>query len=108
MNDDVTDEEIGQLWCNSDRDPRIVRSISEVAADAELRSPALPADRPQPRTAALLSDAEIESLDEYDLEGLWPRGGERRVVQLGRGIPQGCSITPQHLPRMASAPTRSI
>lgn len=104
MSDDVTDDEVEQLW-RSERDPRIVRSISEVAAEAELRRTA---GRPAPRTAALLSDAEIASLDESDLEALWPRWGERRTAQLGRGIPPGLTITPQHLPHSANAPVRSL
>lgn len=78
------------------RDPRMVRTIGEVADDAEARLASRQA-RGIDEPADLGFD--ILSLHESELEGLWPTWGERRVASLGRGIPPGVSITPQHLPR---------
>lgn len=91
-------DELMFLQATSQRDPRVVRSIGEVADDAEARLAS--------RQARGIDDEAVEdlgfdilSLHESELESLWPTGGERRVASLGRGIPPGITITPQHLPQ---------
>lgn len=88
------------LQAASQRDSRVVRTIGEVADDAEARLASRLASR-QARGIDEPADLgfDILSLDESELESLWPTWGERRVASLGRGIPPGVSITPQHLPR---------
>jgi len=96
---DLTDEPVA-------RDPRVVRSIESVAHDAEARRYRQEREEypgPGPDDDDLgWSDAEILSLDESELECLWPQWGDRRCSQPGRGIPAGVTVTPQHLPRTAS------
>lgn len=104
-NSDSSD--LTSLWTHH-RDPRVIRSIGEVANDAEARL----ASR-QARGIDVDADADAEldfdilSLHESELEGLWPTWGERRVASLGRGIPLGLTITPQYLPKGGSE-SRSI
>ena len=93
------------------RDPRIVRSIEEASREAEARLP-------QRRQRGLeysdtdddpgMTDDEVLALGESDLECLWPRWGERRAAQLGRGVPPGVTVVPQHLPRTASSGGRPL
>lgn len=101
-NDDEGDsDDLIFLQAAAERDPRAVRTIGEVADDAEARM----ASRQASRQARGMDDEPVDlgfdilSLHESELEGLWPTWGERRVASLGRGIPVGVSITPQHLPR---------
>jgi hypothetical protein len=90
------------------RDPRTVRSIEDASRDAEIRlsrrqrgsecgfAPSADGDLG-------MTDDEVLALDESDLECLWPAWGERRAAQLGRGVPPGVTVVPQHLPRSASS-----
>lgn len=104
VNEDVNEEELGELFqSRATRDPRVVRSIESVAMDAEARRPRPRHGDPEEESDCGLSDDEIFSLHESELEGLWPQWGERRCAQLGRGIPAGVEVTPQHLPRTASS-----
>lgn len=80
-----------------ERDPRVVRSVNEVADDAEARMASRQARGIREPAGELAFD--VLSLHESELECLWPAWGERRVAALGRGIPPGVTITPQHLPR---------
>jgi len=104
-NSDDDDSDLTALWATPNRDPRVVRSIDEVAdADARLAS--------QTRGIGELAeeqelDFDIPSLHESELEGLWPTWGERRVASLGRGIPLGLTITPQYIPK-GGGESRSI
>lgn len=89
-------DDLIHLWATPQRDPRVVRSVNEVADAAEARLAS--------RQARGIHEPEelgfdILSLHESELEGLWPTWGERRVASLGRGIPTGVTITPQYLPR---------
>ena len=94
------------LWEPRARDPRIVRSIESVADDAEARHASLrrggERDEQDDNDDLGWPEAEIFALHESELECLWPQWGERRCAQLGRGIPAGVTIEPQHLPRTAS------
>lgn len=100
-NSDNSDgSDLTSLWTH--RDPRVIRSIGEVANDAEARlasrqARGIDADTDADTDAEL--DFDILSLHESELEGLWPTWGERRVASLGRGIPLGLTITPQYLPK---------
>ena len=102
---DINEEELSELFqSRTARDPRIVRSIESVAMDAEARMSRPSCYDGDPEEAECgLSDDEIFSPHESELEGLWPQWGERRCAQLGRGIPAGVEVTPQHLPRTASS-----
>ena len=92
------------LWEPPARDPRIVRSIESVADAAEARHASLRHGDERGDDDGDLGwpDEEIFALHESELECLWPQWGERRCAQLGRGIPTGVTIEPQHLPRTAS------
>ena len=130
MNDDfadITDKDLDELWKSDNRhsgvrhaayrsedaaeqqvsrgDLRMARSISDVAdADSAKRSVREEySDRPTPRESAM-PDHVIDGLDEFELVALWTQAGEAvRVASLGRGIPAGIVITPQHLPRGGGA-----
>ena len=98
-NDDESQDsdDLTHLWATPQRDPRVVRSVNEVADDAKARLASRQARGIHEPEEEL--DFDILSLHESELEGLWPTWGERRVASLGRGIPTGVTITPQHLPR---------
>ena len=87
------------------RDPRIVRSIEKVSSESRIRRG--PEECGFDSEAADddlgMTDDEVLALDESDLECLWPAWGERRTAQLGRGVPTGVTIVPQHLPKTASS-----
>lgn len=94
-----SNEDFMFLQATPQRDPRVVRSIGEVADAAEVRLASRQARGIHEPAEELGFD--ILSLHESELESLWPTWGERRVASLGRGIPLGVTITPQHLPRAA-------
>lgn len=110
---EADDEPPPQAPCGSgdempSRDPRVVRSIEEVSCEAEMRLSRLqhgpecgPSDAADGDLG--MTDDEVLALDESDLECLWPTWGERRTAQLGRGVPPGVTVVPQHLPKSASA-----
>lgn len=109
---DADDELPPQSLCGSSdempsRDPRVVRSIEEVSCEAEIRLSRLQRGMecdPEAADSDLgMTDDNVLALDESDLECLWPTWGERRSAQLGRGVPPGVTIVPQHLPKSASA-----
>jgi len=102
-NDNNDDTNSNALRRALDRDPRVVRSIGDVADNAEGRLASRQARNTgiQPDGSEL--DFDILSLNESDLESLWPAWGERRVASLGRGIPTGITITPQYLPKSEGA-----
>lgn len=94
---DQDSDDLTSLWATPQRDPRVVRSIGDVADDAEARLASRQARGIEDEPVEL--DFDILSLHESELEGLWTTWGESRVASLGRGIPQGLTITPQYLPR---------
>ena len=90
------------------RDPRTVRSIEEVSSEAEIRLSRLQRGLLECGSSEAdgdlgMTDDEVLALDESDLECLWPTWGDRRAAQLGRGMPPGVTVVPQHLPKSASA-----
>jgi len=93
--DQGSDDDLIALWATPDRDPRVVRSIGDVADNAEAHL----ASRQARNNDEVELDFDILSLHESELECLWPTWGERRVASLGRGIPLGLTITPQYLPK---------
>lgn len=129
MNDDfadITEEDLDELWKTENRhsgvrhaassstdaeqqvfrgDLRMARSISDVAdADVDRRFVREDYSDPTAPRESAMPDHVIDSLDEFDLTALWVQAGEAvRVASLGRGIPAGVVITPQHLPRGGGA-----
>jgi len=88
------------------RDPRTVRSIEEVSCEAEIRLSRLqrgPECDLDTGDDLGMTDDEVLALDESDLECLWPTWGERRAAQLGRGVPVGVTVVPQHTSKTASS-----
>ncbi len=104
--DSPDSDDLTSLWSEPRRDPRVVRSIGEVADDAEARMASRQARGIDDEPVEL--DFDILSLHESELEGLWAAWGERRVASLGRGIPPGVTITPQNLPRGGGGEARPV
>ena len=95
------------------RDPRTVRNVEEVSCEAEMRLSRLQRGLLECGSSEAdgdlgMTDDEVLALDESDLECLWPAWGERRAAQLGRGVPPGVTVVPQHTPRTASSAGRPL